>query len=89
MGALGVKEVVLLQQQRCCAEELTWEASAVLQEGTKGELHWDCFGFASVQTQFSKKKTKSLKKSWEGGEELHFSLSTQCVTLTPCHCALI
>lgn len=83
---LAWRQVVLPQQRQCCAEEHTWEALAILQEGTKEEHHWDCFGFVSIQTQISKKRTK---KSWEGGEELHFSLSTQCVTLTPCHCALI
>lgn len=73
----------------CCSrEELTWEALAGSWEGTTRELHWDCSGLASVKAQISKTRP-NLSKNWEGGEELHFSLPTQCVTLTPCCYALI
>lgn len=37
-------------------------ASAFLQEGPKGDLHWDCSGFASVLTQILKKKDQTSEK---------------------------
>lgn len=45
-------------------------------------LLWVCL---NPDSDFKKKDQEKLGR----GEELHFSLSTQCVTLTPCHCALI
>lgn len=48
-------------------------------------LLWVCL---IPDSDFRGERTKSLKTSWEGGEGLHFSLPTQCVTLTPHHHAL-
>lgn len=80
---------VVLLQQRCCTEKFAWEASAISQDGAKGDFHWDCFGFCLGPDSDFKKKDIIAQKCWEGGEELHFSLPTQCVTLTPCRCALL
>lgn len=52
--------------------------------GPEGISTGAALGLPQSSLRFHKKGTKPLKKSWAGGEDLHFSVSTQCVTLTLC-----
>lgn len=64
-------------------------ASAFFGKGPKEISTGTALGLPQSTLRFQKKRTKPLKKSQEGGEDLHFSVSTQCVTLTLCRSALV